>query len=67
MNTDDILIESFKKTGQVFLNPQTICLWDEIITGPYVTRDDRLKNIIKNVALNTANVFYKNNKDKQIL
>jgi hypothetical protein len=66
MNTDDILIESSKKTGQVFLNLHTICLWDEIITGPYVTRDAELKNKIKSVAPNIARVFHQINQDKQI-
>lgn len=67
MNTDDILIESSKKAGQVFVNPETICLWDEIITGSYVLRDDRLKNKMKAVAPNTARAFHKIDKNKQIL
>jgi hypothetical protein len=67
MNTDDILIESSKKAGQVCLNPQTICLWDEIITGSYILRDDRLKNKMKAVAPNTARAFHKINKNNQLL
>ena len=67
MNTDDILIESSKKVGQVSLNPETICLWDEIITGSYVIRDDGLKNKMKAVAPNTAKTFHKVNKIKLIL
>jgi hypothetical protein len=67
MNTDDILIESSKKTGQVFLNSETICLWDEIITGSYILRDDRLKNKMKAVAPNTARAFHKINKNNQLL
>ena len=64
MNTDDILIESFKKVDQVFLNHKTICLWDEIITGSYVLRDDGLKNKMKDIAWNTARTLHKVDKIK---
>ena len=67
MNTDDILIESSKKVGQVSLNPEIICLWDEIITGSYILRDDELKNKMEAVAPNTSRALHKINKNKQIL
>jgi hypothetical protein len=67
MNTDDILIGSSKKADKVFPNHETICLWDEIITGSYVLRTDGLKNKVKAVAPNTARAFHKFDKNTQKL
>jgi hypothetical protein len=66
MNTDDILIKSSKEADQVFLKPETIRLWDEMITRSYIPRDDRLKNKMKAVAQNTARAFHKIDKNNQI-
>jgi hypothetical protein len=67
MNTDDILIESSEEADQVFLNPETIYLWDEIITGSYGLRDDGPKKQMKAGPPNIARALHKIDKTQPVL